>query len=330
MSATDRGADSSRALSMDPQESSTERFGESFVRDADLIPSRVAGQSWGGLHVDLDLPAGPYRVEGLTRSQVDQIEAKYRDRLGGGIEGVSPIEVSAFRVPADDFLPHPRGGEIYRMNFDYGSGRIRCVSHDFIGVIQLDAGGRPSRCAIFSSDEPGLLEGGSLENLLRVVMSYSALALGGLLLHSAAVLRGPRAFVFVGSSGAGKSTVSRLSAEIGLGVLSDDINLLLPDPDGGDSFAIEQVPFAGDFRDAPTVHGRHEVAAILALRHADRHRVEPISPARGSALLAAHAPFVNSDAQRSEALLATAASLVGRLPTNRLDFLPDAGFWDLL
>lgn len=310
--------------------SATARFGESFVRDADLIPSRVAGQSWGDHHVDLELPAGPYRIEGLTRSQADQVEAKYADRLGDGSDGARPIEVSALRVAADDFLPHPSGGEIYRMHFDYGSARIRCVSHDFIGIVHLDAEGRPSRCGIFSGDEPGLLEGGSLENLLRVVMAYSALARGGLLLHSAAVLRESRAFVFVGASGAGKSTVSRLSAEMGLGVLSDDINLLLPDPDQGDAFLIEQVPFAGDFRDAPTVHGRHEVATLLALRHAERHCVEPISPARGSALLAAHAPFVNSDPERSEALLATAVSLVGRLPVHRLEFLPDAGFWDLL
>ena len=330
MTAMDQDSGSRQAIEDDAPAPSVQRFGESFVRDADLIPSRVAGHGWGDHHVDLDLPAGPYRIEGLTRAQLDQVEVKYGDRLGDGVEGADSIEVSAFRVPMDDFLPHPTGGEIYRMSFDYGSARIRCVSHDFLGVIQLDSQGRPKRCGIFSGDESGLLEGGSLENLLRVVMAYSALARGGLLLHSAAVLRANRAFVFVGSSGAGKSTVSRLSAEIGLGVLSDDINLLLPDPDREGSFVIEQVPFAGDFRDAPTVHGRHEVAAILALRHGARHGIEPISPARGSALLAAHAPFVNSDPQRSEALLRTAASLVGRLPTNRLDFLPDAGFWDLL
>ena len=307
-------------------------FAAAFVRDPDLLPLRLSGQCWGDRSIALDLPAGPYRIHGLTAAQVEQLREKYGRRAKDDVARRSAIDVSAFQVATSEFLPHPLDGAPYRMQFEYGVSRIRIVTHDFVGLMQLDGSGAPGRCGIFSGDEAGLLEGGSLENLLRVVMAYSALARGGLLLHSAAVLRKDQAFVFVGKSGAGKSTVSRLSAEAGLGVLSDDINVLLPDPDTDDglTFAIEQVPFAGDFRDAPTVLGRHPVAGILALRHGERHRVEPISPARGSAVLAAHAPFVNSDPERSDTLLSTAASLVARLPTNRLDFLPDAGFWELL
>lgn len=307
----------------------SDRFGTTFVRDADLLPFRVAGRTWGEHSVELELPAGPYRLNGLSAGQLDQVAAKFGDRAGDPVAETS-IEVATFQVPADEFLPHPKGGVVYRMQFDYGPSRVRCVTHDFIGLMGLDPVGRPTRCGIFSGDEAGLLDHGSLENLLRVVMSYSALAQGGLLLHSAAVLRDGRAFVFVGSSGAGKSTVSRLSDTRGMGVLSDDINVLLPDPNSSSSFVIEQVPFAGDFRDAPTVRGRHQVAAILELRQAQRHGVEPITCARASALLSAHAPFVNGDPARSESLLATSASLAAGLTTNRLDFLPDAGFWDLL
>lgn len=54
---------------------------------------------------------------------------------------------------------------------------------------------------------------------------------GGICLHSAAVARGKDGFLFLGKSEAGKSTVSRLSVEIGYPALGDDLNFIIRDED---------------------------------------------------------------------------------------------------
>ena len=69
-------------------------------------------------------------------------------------------------------------------------------------------------------------------NIFRVVVAYGVVAGGGALLHSAAVAEGDLAQLFVGVSGSGKSTISRLALESGRAVLSDDLNALWPDRGG--------------------------------------------------------------------------------------------------
>lgn len=54
----------------------------------------------------------------------------------------------------------------------------------------------------------------------------------GLCLHAAAVSRHARGFLFLGESGAGKSTISSLSAEIGIPVLAEDRVFLLNNKSG--------------------------------------------------------------------------------------------------
>jgi len=50
---------------------------------------------------------------------------------------------------------------------------------------------------------------------------------GALCLHSAAVARGDDGFLFLGASEAGKSTISRLSYDIGYPALGDDLNFII-------------------------------------------------------------------------------------------------------
>lgn len=50
---------------------------------------------------------------------------------------------------------------------------------------------------------------------------------GSIFLHSAAVVYKKKGFLFLGESGAGKSTVARLSASLGYPALGDDLNFVL-------------------------------------------------------------------------------------------------------
>jgi hypothetical protein len=62
-----------------------------------------------------------------------------------------------------------------------------------------------------------------LEAVVRVLLADSLLAREGLLLHSVGLAVGDRASVFVGESGAGKTTLGGLCREAGLACLSDEL-----------------------------------------------------------------------------------------------------------
>ena len=52
---------------------------------------------------------------------------------------------------------------------------------------------------------------------------------GSIFLHSAGVVHNEKGFLFLGKSGAGKSTVARLSSALGYPALGDDLNFVLYD-----------------------------------------------------------------------------------------------------
>lgn len=67
----------------------------------------------------------------------------------------------------------------------------------------------------------------AVDSLLKTAVQVFALELGGaILLHSSAVMRDGRAFVFMGQSGAGKSTAAFLSEEVGATVLGEEITFI--------------------------------------------------------------------------------------------------------
>lgn len=65
---------------------------------------------------------------------------------------------------------------------------------------------------------------------------------GGLCVHSAAVSRNGQGFLFLGDSGAGKSTTARLSVEAGCLALGDDLNFILSHEKHGYSLAASPSP----------------------------------------------------------------------------------------
>src|SRR6185295_18006949 len=71
----------------------------------------------------------------------------------------------------------------------------------------------------------------AIENYVRVAVAWQAVWGGGALVHAASAVWRDRAYLFYGESGAGKST---LAASNRRGrIVSDDLSLVLPRPDGG-------------------------------------------------------------------------------------------------
>ncbi len=114
---------------------------------------------------------------------------------------------------------------------------LRISRGDFRAVLDADAGiGN-----LFASAKEQCLDA-----FLRSLLSVLLLRDGGLMLHSAGLVKAGRAYVFIGKSGAGKSTLSRLAAASGLAeVVSDEINMLRP---VNGNWRVYGSPFWGEMR----------------------------------------------------------------------------------
>jgi hypothetical protein len=164
----------------------------------------------------------------------------------------------------------------------------------------------------------------ALDSLLRILLSAVLLPGRGFLLHAASVVRDGRAYVFVGRSGAGKSTVASLSPEGS--VLTDEISLLRYLDGRWQAFG---TPFWGEFR-AAGMNRHFPIAGIYFLRQ-DRHdRFEPLSAKQIVRALLPCVLFFSSDRRANEVLLCTLLDLVARVPAYRLHFRRSTDFWRVI
>jgi len=166
---------------------------------------------------------------------------------------------------------------------------------------------------------------GLVENYLRVLYAWCMVRAGGLLLHSAGVVKDGRAYLFFGTSGSGKTTATRLSTNYT--ILSDDI--LIVKPVNG-SFQAFGVPFRGEFMDAPRANTRAPLAGLYRLRKATEHRVQPMPTAQAVAELASCVPFVVIDSDMGHRVVDICSRLVAEVPVMELHFRKDPGFWRVL
>ena len=157
-----------------------------------------------------------------------------------------------------------------------------------------------------------------LDNFLRVFSAHLVLGQGGVMLHSAGLVFDGLAYIFVGRSNVGKTTLSRKAHQVGARVLSDDINLLLPREGGYHAFA---VPFTGEFGRTIARHGERDsypVAAIVLLAQGESLQTKTVSSSIALARLLVGCPFVNTDADASNKLLDRLTEVVDSVPVIEL------------
>ncbi|MCB1826574.1 MAG: hypothetical protein KDJ54_19150 [Candidatus Competibacteraceae bacterium] len=178
--------------------------------------------------------------------------------------------------------------------------------------------GTPAQAILGISHEEHQPRLGAIENFLRVASAYRVLSKGGLLLHSAGLVVDEQAYLFVGRSGAGKTTLTRKAHQAGAGILSDDINIVLPAE--GEGFQAYPVPFAGDFGQTPDLlsPGGYPLATLCFLEQGGTATLEPLSKAAAAARLVSAGPFVNTDPYQAPDLLEVATNLVRWVPVRKL------------
>jgi hypothetical protein len=298
-------------------------FGLRFLACPELFPARLAGEAWGDREVGLSLGGAAFRFTGLSLEQRELALTRFAGFEDSGPDAASAaVESAVFRVTPAEFLEIDTRGWDYDLDLDADEQQVRMVGMGFMARIEW----RPRlRGALWTAAGAETFPG-VLENYLRVLTAYRLLEDGAALVHSAGLIDAGEAWLFVGVSGAGKTTLSQLSLAEGRGVLSDDLNVLAP---GGEGPRALPLPFAGDLR-AKAAAGAFPVRGIVRLRKGPEHALLPLRRAEAVATLAACAPYVNRDPYRSDRLLHNLASLLVGPETHELTFAPRTGFWDLL
>ncbi len=112
----------------------------------------------------------------------------------------------------------------------------------------------------------------AIDSVLRIVHTLILAKRGGFLVHAASAIRGGRAFLFAGVSGAGKTTISRLAPSDAT-LLTDEISYLRRD---GDEYVACGTPFAGELARV----GENQSAplsALFLLQKGPENRIEPVA-----------------------------------------------------
>ncbi len=165
----------------------------------------------------------------------------------------------------------------------------------------------------------------SVDSLLRIVHTISLADEGGFLLHASSVVRGGRAQVFTGISGAGKTTLSRL-APPDARVLTDEISYIRREDAG---YVAYGTPFSGELGE-PGANVSAPLAAIYLLAKGPENRVEEVAPAVAARALLGNILFFAEDPGLVRRVFAAALDAVERVPVRRLTFVPDASVWEVL
>jgi hypothetical protein len=297
----------------------SEILGERYLVRPERFPEWGDGEPFGPQEISMTICGTSFRLSGLSAPQERTIRDLWPDFIDE--DAAEPEPLTVFRTPESTFKKLNRW--VYELDFDYQPGSLRVVGLDLLARVSMEP---RFRAALWIATEAPDTFHGVIENFLRVVVAYAALRRGGALVHSAAVVDGDDAWLFVGHSGAGKSTVSRLALESGRAVLSDVLNPILPSDENG--IDVVGSPFLGDL--GARTPARHRLTAIYRLEQGPEDAIRPMGAAETLAALMACAPYINRDRRRTDVLCSNLLGLAERVPARVLSFRRDGTFWPLL
>lgn len=293
----------------------------------DFHPGRsyfeAPARPFGSASVDLGIGPIRMRLEGLSGVQARGLRERFRP-FTAEARGAVDLAIGLGGAPVARFLRMPAAGDLetYRLESRTEGARTSLWSYEFAGWVE--AGCRRARLDLVDAEGP-LFDRG-LENFLRVMTAAFILERGGFLLHGSAVVRGGKAYVFFGPSGAGKTTVTDLSPDDL--VLSDDLTLVAPGPEGG--YVAAGIPFGMAHHRVPSTNGSFPIASLNRLVQSLMVRRDRIHGAQAVAEVASSLPFVMQETRQSVLALETVSAALRAVPVYRLQFRKDDQFWGLV
>jgi len=153
-----------------------------------------------------------------------------------------------------------------------------------------------------------------------ITTMYALASRQGLLVHGAGMVVEGQGYLFVGRSGAGKSTISDLLRQNlpGAQLLNDDRIIVRKQAEG---WRLYGTPWSGRLE---TCHaGEAPLRGIFRLRHAPENRTTPMTPAESAETLLTVCSIPWYDRPVMDALLPLVEQLAKNHPLANLDFRPD-------
>jgi hypothetical protein len=165
----------------------------------------------------------------------------------------------------------------------------------------------------------------AIDCVLRIVHSLVLARQGGFLVHAASAIRGGRAFLFSGVSGAGKTTISRL-APPDTTLLTDEISYVRRE---GNRYMACGTPFAGELARVGE-NCSAPLSAFFLLEKGPENRIEPISTTEAIHRLLRNILFFADDPELVKLVFQSACEFASLVPIHRLVFVPDRRVWDII
>ena len=165
----------------------------------------------------------------------------------------------------------------------------------------------------------------AIDSVLRIVHTLLLARQGGFLLHAASAIRGGRAYLFAGLSGAGKTTISRLAPPDAT-LLSDEISYVRRE---GNQYRACGTPFAGELAKL----GENQSAplqTLFLLEKGSENRIGEVSTAEAIRSLLRNILFFADDRELVSLVFRSACEFVEQVPVRRLVFVPDQRVWEMI
>ena len=165
-----------------------------------------------------------------------------------------------------------------------------------------------------------------LVSYLRTVVTVLIVNCDGLALHSSCILRNDKTYIFTGYSGAGKSTVIKLTEDPV--IYSDEVTLLKKDENG--IFSVHHSPFRSEFH-TEYLPPTSDIAGIFFIRQDSQVFLEkmPVKQALFEILPMVFFP-INKTQQFENKIFGHCADLLKQVPVFNLHFRKDDTFWECI
>jgi len=240
-----------------------------------------------------------------------------------------PLARVALRWEESENVPVPRGELIY----DPGSiWKMYRAGPDYYAALTYQSEGRAARAQSVLRANPAwddltLTEyrtSGSWRSLLNIgagelILRTAILFTGGLVFHSSGLDDNGKGIVFIGHSGAGKSTqVGLWSREPGVIAMNDDRIAVRMEAGGPMCYG---TPWGGT-ADIARNHAA-PLAALIVLEQAPENAIQPLAPAAAAPLLTARAFLPYWDQSLVLRAMANLNAILERVPVYRLRCRPE-------
>lgn len=243
--------------------------------------------------------------------------------------GGCPKEEELFELTEDDTLSEKAEGEylesdnndmghtdLYRVAGGYRV-ELRYPYDGFPHVMEAYEAFRHAKARICWEDPYAAT---ILTSMLRIAYAQAVLPFGAVSMHASVVVSDAKAFMFMGKSGTGKSTHSRLWLENvpGATLLNDDNPIVRLTDDG---VVVYGSPWSGK---TPCYKNEWaKVAGIIRLRQASVNSFEPKEDIAAFSLLLPGCSVLRQDKDLHEALCLTLVSMTGIVCVAEMACLPD-------